>query len=180
MVQSLLHNPVNITVKSEPMKDRGIKQLFYKVEEPEKTALLLELLKDPAMESVLVFARTKKKADKICKAINIANIRAKAIHGDKNQSERSNALWIFKKKEARVLVATDVAARGIDINELTHVVNMNIPNVSETYIHRIGRTGRAGQDGIAISFCSGLEKYYLDEIEKLQGTKIKEMDMPLI
>lgn len=180
LVKSLLHQPVTIKVKSDPMKNRAIKQVFYKVEETEKTALLLELLKDPAMESVLVFARTKKKADKICKAINIENIRAKAIHGDKNQSERSKALYLFKNKEARVLVATDVAARGIDINELSHVVNMNIPNVAETYIHRIGRTGRAGQDGTAISFCSGLEKYYLDEIEKLQGLKIKEVPMPML
>lgn len=180
LVQSLLHNPANITVKSKPLKDRGIKQCVYEVEEPEKTALLIELLKDPAFESVLVFARTKKKADKLCKAINLVNIRAKAIHGDKNQSERSKALYLFKQKEARVLVATDVAARGIDINELSHVINMNIPNVAETYVHRIGRTGRAGQDGTAISFCSGLEGYYLKEIEQLQGKKLTLMKTPLL
>lgn len=179
MAKSLLHKPATIKVKSQPMNQRAIEQLVYKVEEPDKTQLLLTLLKDPSMVSVLVFARTKKKADKICKAINLINIRAKAIHGDKNQSERSKALYLFKNKEVRVLVATDVAARGIDINDLSHVVNMNIPNVAETYIHRIGRTGRAGQEGTAISFCSGLEKYYLEEIEKLQGLKIKEVAMPI-
>lgn len=119
------------------------------------------MLKDQSFESVLVFARTKKKkADKVSKAINVQNIRSKAIHGDKkNQSERQKkAMERFKKnKEIRVLVATDVAARGIDIDKLSHVVNMDIPNVPETYIHRIGRTGRAGMGGTAISFCSNQE-----------------------
>ncbi|MEG0708279.1 MAG: DEAD/DEAH box helicase, partial [Cellulosilyticaceae bacterium] len=157
LVHSILKNPIQIEIKSEISNEIEIKQQVYFVEEPDKTALLLDLLKNQSFESVLVFARTKKKADKISKAINVENIRTKAIHGDKNQSERQKALELFKNKEIRILVATDVAARGIDIDKLSHVVNMDIPNVPETYIHRIGRTGRAGMSGTAISFCSNEE-----------------------
>lgn len=178
LIKSLLKSPEHIKVKAPKAKKSGIKQVVYFVEEPDKTALLLELLKDPSYESVLVFARTKKRADKIAKDINIHNIRTKALHGDKNQSERTKAMALFKNKEIRVLVATDVAARGIDINLLSHVVNMNIPDVPETYIHRIGRTGRAGESGHAINMCSGLEKKFLKEIEKLQGQKIQVLDRP--
>lgn len=172
LVHTILKHPVKIQVKSEPAKDNNIQQFLYYVEEPKKTELLLHLLKNNTYESVLVFTRTKKTADRIAKAINIENIRAKAIHGDKNQSERGKSLDLFKNKEARVLVATDIAARGIDIDQLSCVVNMNIPNVPETYIHRIGRTGRAGLNGIAISFCSFQEKDFLKEIEKLQGKSL--------
>ncbi|PKM51428.1 MAG: DEAD/DEAH box helicase [Firmicutes bacterium HGW-Firmicutes-7] len=173
LVHSILRNPVKIEVKSKPSNKLQIKQQVYYVDEPDKTSLLLHLLKDKAFESVLVFARTKKKADIVSKAINIENIRSKAIHGDKNQSERQKALERFKNKEIRVLVATDVAARGIDIEKLSHVVNMDIPNVPETYIHRIGRTGRAGMGGTAISFCSNQEIAFLKDVEKLQGKKIE-------
>lgn len=169
LVHSILKNPVSIDVKGRPAKSQETKQFVYFVDEPDKTALLIHLLKDKSFESVLVFARTKKKADKISKAINVENIRSKSIHGDKNQSERVKALESFKSKEVRVLVATDVAARGIDIDKLSHVINMDIPNVPESYIHRIGRTGRAGLSGVAISFCSNQEIDYLRAIEKLQG-----------
>jgi ATP-dependent RNA helicase RhlE len=175
LVHSILKNPVKIEVKSNPADEINIKQQVYFVEEPDKTALLLHLLKHQLVESVLVFVRTKTKADRVSKAINIANIRTKAIHGDKNQSERLKALELFKNKEIRVLVATDVAARGIDIEKLSHVVNMDIPNVPETYIHRIGRTGRAGMRGSAVSFCSSQETEFLKDIEKLQGESIEVM-----
>lgn len=176
LVHSILRNPVKIEINNASSNKLDIKQQVYFVDEPDKTSLLLHLLKDQSFESVLVFVRTKMKADKVSKAINIANIRAKAIHGDKNQSERLKALELFKNKEMRVLVATDVAARGIDIEKLTHVVNMDIPNIPETYIHRIGRTGRAGMSGTAISFCSNQETVFLKDIEKLQGKKIEVVD----
>jgi ATP-dependent RNA helicase RhlE len=177
LVHSILKNPVKIEVKSNPADEINIKQQVYFVEEPDKTALLLHLLKHQLVESVLVFVRTKTKADRVSKAINIANIRTKAIHGDKNQSERLKALELFKNKEIRVLVATDVAARGIDIEKLSHVVNMDIPNVPETYIHRIGRTGRAGMRGSEVSFCSSQETSFLKNIEELQGKSIEIMEI---
>ncbi len=168
LVQSMLKNPVRIDIKSKARKKNKITQQVYYVEEPDKTARLLQLLRENKYESVLIFARTKNKVDKICKAINIANIRAKALHGDKNQSERQKVMYLFKSKEIKVLVATDVAARGIDIDGLSLVINMNIPTVPETYIHRIGRTGRAGYSGMAISFCSNQEKESLKNIKILQ------------
>jgi len=173
IANSILIKPVKVEVKKETLDKKEIKQLVYFVEEENKIELLLQLLKDKSFESVLVFVRTRKKADKVAKAINIANIRAKAIHGDRNQAMRQKVLEMFKNKEIRVLVATDVAARGIDIEKLSHVVNMNIPNVPETYIHRIGRTGRAGMDGTAISLCSSDEKEFLKDIEKFQGKEIE-------
>jgi ATP-dependent RNA helicase RhlE len=173
MVNSILKNPVKIDDKSDSPKGADIKQLVYFVEEPDKTALVLELMKSKSYEHVLIFTRTKKKADLVCKALNIQNIRSKSIHSDKNQSERLKALELFKNKEIRVLVATDVAARGIDISDISHVINMDIPNVPETYIHRIGRTGRAGISGTSISLCSQDEKVFLEAIEKLQGKSIE-------
>lgn len=173
LVNAILKSPVKIEVKGKPAKSQEIKQKVYFVDETDKTALLLHLLKDKNFESVLIFVRTKKKADVISKAINIANFRSKAIHGDKNQSERLKALESFKSKEIKILVATDVAARGIDIDKLSHVINMDIPNIPENYIHRIGRTGRAGLGGSAISFCSNQELGFLKDIEKLQGKTIE-------
>jgi ATP-dependent RNA helicase RhlE len=173
LTKSILVNPIKIDDKSEFSKGADIKQQVYFVEEVDKTALLLDLIKSISYESALIFTRTKKKADKVCKALNIQNIRSKAIHSDKNQSERSKALELFKNKEIKILVATDVAARGIDIHNISHVINMDIPSVPETYIHRIGRTGRAGISGTAISFCSNEEKNYLKEIENLQDKSIE-------
>lgn len=176
LVHTILHKPVKIEVASTPSKKAKIKEQVYFVNEPDKSDLLIHLLKTMEYESVLVFVKTKKRADKVCKAINIENIRAKAIHGDKNQSERSKALYLFKQKEVKVLVATDVAARGIDIDDLSHVINFNIPTVAETYVHRIGRTGRAGKSGVAIAFCDHQEKYFLSEIEKLQGKALDRVE----
>jgi ATP-dependent RNA helicase RhlE len=173
LVHAILKNPVKIEIHSKPSSKPKIQQKAYIIDEPDKTALLLELLKKEPIESALIFTRTKKKADKVAKAINVENIRAKAIHGDKSQSERIKALDLFKNKEIKVLVATDVAARGIDIDQLSHVINMDIPAVPENYIHRIGRTGRAGKGGIAISFCSPQEIPSFKEIEKLQKSTIE-------
>lgn len=180
LAHTLLKNPVQIEAEKSPDSDIQVKQQVYFVEEPDKTERLLQLLKSEAFESVLIFTRTKKKADKVSKAINVANIRNKAIHGDKNQSERQKVLDLFKQKEIKILVATDIAARGIDIDKLSHVINMDIPNVPETYIHRIGRTGRAGQSGTAISFCSDDEREWLKAIEKLQGKSLEVMNESLL
>lgn len=175
MVHKLLNNPISVQIKSKPVQKQKVRQELYFVDPPEKTALLLDLIQEKKMASVLVFVRTKKQADKVCKAINVANvpgIRAKAIHGDKSQMERQKVMAMFKAKEIQILVASDVAARGIDIDDLSHVVNMNMPNVPETYIHRIGRTGRAGKAGTAISFCSLDELDELKAIEKQQKKTI--------
>lgn len=173
LVNSILKNPVKVEVKTKPEIKNNIKQQVYFVEQPNKTSLLLDLLRDEKYSSVLVFTRTKIKADKVAKAINVQNIRTKAFHGDKNQSERIKVLDLFKRGEIRVLIATDVAARGIDINNISLVVNMDIPNVPETYIHRIGRTGRAGLLGTSISFCNNQEREFLKRIEDLQGKSIE-------
>ena len=173
LVNSILNNPVKIEVKTNSSNEKSIKQLVYYVDETDKMALLLHLLKNNLMVSVLVFTRTKKRADKVNKALLREGIKSQSIHGDKSQIERQTALKSFKNKELRVLVATDVAARGIDVDELSHVVNLDIPNIPETYVHRIGRTGRAGMGGTAISFCSNQEKPYLKDIEKLLGKSIE-------
>jgi ATP-dependent RNA helicase RhlE len=137
------------------------------IDKQSKQNLLIELLKDPSIRSVLVFTQMKHAANKLAKKLVSVGIPADAIHGNKSQQARQRALEQFKNRTIRVLVATDIAARGIDIDELSHVVNYELPNVPETYVHRIGRTGRAGASGIAISFCSGEEKPYLRDIEKL-------------
>lgn len=122
--------------------------------------------------SALVFTRTKHGADKVTRALLKEGIKAKAIHGDKSQNSRQQALNNFKNKETRVLVATDIAARGLDVDNLTHVINYEIPNIPETYVHRIGRTGRAGASGISLSFCNDEEKFFLKDINKLIGKLI--------
>ncbi len=172
LVSTILKNPVRIEVKQEKKHQPKITQEVYFLEETHKGEKLIEILKDSDYESVLIFVRTKKKADKLAKFINVNNIRTKAFHGDINQTQRIKVLDMFKNKEISVLVATDVAARGIDIDQLEAVINFNIPNVPETYIHRIGRTGRAGEKGVAISLCSKDEREFLDRIEKLQGAKV--------
>lgn len=163
LVNCILKDPVKIHVKVSNREKINIREKLYFVEASYKTALLLKLLKDESLESVLVFTKTQRRADQVCKVIRKANIRTKAIHGGRKQQAREAALEMFKTKRIRILVATDIAARGIDIHELSHVINMDLPQVPETYIHRIGRTGRAGKFGQAISFCSP------DEVELLQG-----------
>jgi ATP-dependent RNA helicase RhlE len=144
-----------------------IDQMIYMVEKKDKTSLLLHLINEKKLSRALVFTRTKHGADKIAKDLNKANVQADALHGNKSQSQRERALLNFKNGRLKVLVATDIAARGIDVDNLSHVINFDLPNVPETYVHRIGRTGRAGAEGIALSFCDAEERAFLKDISKL-------------
>ena len=168
----LLTNPAKVEVTPASSTVDAIEQSLYLTDKKEKPKLLLHLLNDPAIITALVFTRTKHGADKLVKALHHAHITAAAIHGNKSQNARQNALSDFKTGHTRVLVATDIAARGIDIDELSHVVNFDLPNVPETYVHRIGRTGRAGKTGVAISFCDAEEREELRDIQKLIGKPI--------
>jgi ATP-dependent RNA helicase RhlE len=168
----LLTNPAKVEVTPASSTVDAIDQSLYFVDKKDKPQLLLHLLKDPAIVTALVFTRTKHGADKVVKFLHREHITAAAIHGNKSQNARQNALSNFKAGNIRVLVATDIAARGIDIDELSHVFNFELPNVPETYVHRIGRTGRAGNTGIAISFCDGDERDELRDIQKLIGKAI--------
>ncbi len=163
----LLTNPSKVEVTPPSSTVDKIEQSLYHVGKAEKPELLLHLLQDKSIRTALVFTRTKHGADKVVKILQRYNIRAAAIHGNKSQNARQAALTDFKNGTLRVLVATDIAARGIDIDELTHVFNFDLPNVPETYVHRIGRTGRAGNTGIAISFASVDEREELRDIQKL-------------
>jgi ATP-dependent RNA helicase RhlE len=165
--KSILTNPVRIEVTPVSSTAEKVTQAVYFVEKNDKRSLLIHLLKDESIKSALVFARTKYGADKIAKELHRANIKSDAIHGNKSQAARQKALSNFKDGRIRVLVATDIAARGIDVDELSHVINFELPNVAETYVHRIGRTGRAGMSGIALSFCDVEEREYLRDINKL-------------
>lgn len=174
LIGSILVNPV--TVKAAPVSSTvdAISQSVYFVDKRNKTKLLIYLLKDlPDDSSTLVFTRTKSGAERLAKDLKGSGIKAQSIHGDKSQWERRQALSDFKARKIQVLVATDIAARGIDVDRLSHVFNYDIPEVAETYVHRIGRTGRAGKDGNAISFCSLEEKPFFNGIEKLIRKKIK-------
>jgi ATP-dependent RNA helicase RhlE len=162
----MLNNPVRIMVTPEEEMIDKIKQSLYFVEKKKKIKLLVSLLKNKNLKSVLVFSRTKHGANKIVQQLDESGIRANAIHGNKSQGARQKALALFKSKQIRVLVATDIAARGIDVDELSHVINFDLPEVPETYIHRIGRTGRAGLGGFAISFCSQEQADLLKDIQK--------------
>ncbi len=172
LADSMLTNPEKIEVTPVSSTVDTIRQSVYFVEKKEKKDLLLHLLKNPEIESVLIFTRTKHGADKLARILNKSEIGAEAIHGNKSQNARQRALTNFKDHTTRVLIATDIAARGIDVNQLSHVINYELPNISETYVHRIGRTGRAGYDGIAISFCESEELPYLKDIQKLIGLQI--------
>ena len=165
--KSILTNPVRIEVTPVSSTAEKVEQAVYFVEKNDKRSLLIHLLKDPAIKSALVFARTKYGADKIAKELYRANIKVDAIHGNKSQAARQKALSDFKNGKIRVLVATDIAARGIDVDDLSHVINFELPNIAETYVHRIGRTGRAGLSGIALSFCDVEEREFLRDINKL-------------
>jgi ATP-dependent RNA helicase RhlE len=164
---TILVNPVKVEVTPVSSTVDKIKQGVYFVDKGQKKNLLIHLLEDKSIVSALVFTRTKHGADKVVKELIKSGTHAEAIHGNKSQNNRQRALSNFKSKKTRVLVATDIAARGIDVDELSHVINYDLPNVPETYVHRIGRTGRAGLSGVAISFCDGEEAAYLKDINKL-------------
>ncbi|WP_051188633.1 DEAD/DEAH box helicase [Proteocatella sphenisci] len=183
LVSKILKNPVKIEVAPVSSTADTIEQSVCFVDKNNKHRLLIEFLKSGNIGSSLVFTRTKHGADKLVKELIKAGINARAIHGNKSQNARQAALSEFKSGKIKVLVATDLAARGIDIEELSHVFNYDLPNIPETYVHRIGRTGRAGLEGISISFCNIEEKPYLKDIEKLIGKKIvvnDEHNYPMI
>jgi len=169
---TILHQPVTVSVTPVSSTVDTIKQGVFFVDKGNKNALLVYLLKDKNIKTALVFTRTKHGADKVVKILLQNQIRAEAIHGNKAQNARQRALSNFKAQTTRVLVATDIAARGIDVDDLEYVINYEIPNIAETYVHRIGRTGRAGAKGNAYSFCDAEEKAYLRDIEKLIAKKI--------
>ena len=167
LANSILHNPVKIEVTPPSTTVEKINQSIYFVHKNDKQSLLMHLIKENRISRSLVFTRTKHGADKIAKYLNNAQVKADALHGNKSQGQRERALANFKSGRLNVLVATDIAARGIDVDELTHVINFDLPNVPETYVHRIGRTGRAGTSGTAFSFCDAEERSYLKDIHKL-------------
>ncbi|MWV54527.1 DEAD/DEAH box helicase [Chlorobium phaeovibrioides] len=180
---TILHNPAKISVTPPSSTVEIINQQIYFVDKGNKSALLVHLLKNPDITTALVFTRTKHGADKVVKHLLKHGITAEAIHGNKAQNARQRALSNFKSQKTRVLVATDIAARGIDVDELQHVINYDTSNIPETYVHRIGRTGRAGASGTAISFCDAEEKAYLKDIEKLIAKSIpvvEEHPFPLV
>ncbi len=172
LANSILKNPLKVEITPVSSTVDTIKQSVYRVGKRDKTNLLIHLLKNNDMESTLVFSRTKHGANKIVTLLGKAGLKAEAIHGNKSQNARQLALKKFKERKTRILVATDIAARGIDVSQLSHVINYNLPEVSETYVHRIGRTGRAGHGGIAISFCDNEERKLLVDIQKLISKKI--------
>ncbi len=168
----ILGNPKKVSITPKQATAEKVEQAVYFVSKPNKSKLLIYLLEKNTEASVLVFSRTKHGADKIVRILGKANIKSAAIHGNKSQGARQRALGNFKKGALTILIATDIAARGIDVEELSLVVNYDLPNISETYVHRIGRTGRAKASGKALSFCNTEEKAYLKDIQKLINQKI--------
>lgn len=178
LASSLLDNPYRIAIKPQETTVEAIDQSLYHVDKAGKRGLLLNLLQTTDIESALVFTRTKHGADRVVKELKRNGINSAAIHGNKSQNARVKALNAFKDHTVRVLVATDIAARGIDIDELSHVINFDLPNVPESYVHRIGRTGRAGREGVAVSFCDETEEKQLRDIERFIKFEIPVMESP--
>jgi len=174
--KKILGSYERVSIKPKQTTAERVRQAVYFVNKSNKIKLLIHLLQKNSIDSVLVFSRTKHGANKIVKQLSKAGIQSEAIHGNKSQVARQKALNNFKKGSTKVLVATDIAARGIDVSELSLVVNFDLPNISETYVHRVGRTGRAKASGLAISFCSADEKPYLKDIEKLIKQKVPIID----
>lgn len=172
LAESLLTHPARVQVTPVSSTSELVDQSVYFVEKEHKRSLLRHILRQDDISHALVFTRTKHGADKVAKELSRNGIAAEAIHGNKSQSAREKALRGFKNRSIRVLVATDIASRGIDVDKLSHVINFEIPEQAETYVHRIGRTGRAGSNGTALSFCSVDEKPYLRSISKLISRNI--------
>jgi len=172
LANSILTNPTKVEVTPVSSTVDAIRQSVFFVQKTDKKKLLLSLLKDESVNSALIFTRTKHGADRVAKDLSRAGVEAQAIHGNKSQNARQNALNNFKSGRSRVLVATDIAARGIDVESLSHVINFDLPNIPETYVHRIGRTGRAGATGVAYSFCDSEEREFLRDIQKLIGKTV--------
>ena len=176
LAKSLLKNPIHVEVTPQATTVELIKQYVFFTDQSSKEKLLLELLRQKHLTSVLIFTRTKHRANKVAVYLNKHNIPADAIHGNKSQNQRTKAISNFKTGKINVLVATDIAARGIDIKNISHVINFELPNEPESYVHRIGRTARAGTDGTAFSFCAAAERKFLRDIEKLIKQEIEVMD----
>lgn len=176
--KSLLYKPAKVEVAPVSSVVDTIEQYLYYVEKPDKIELLVDLLTQQSEERVLVFSRTKHGADKIARMLNKRNFGCEAIHGNKSQNARQTALHNFKSGKTRIIVATDIAARGIDIQNLGVVINYDLPDVPETYVHRIGRTGRAGNEGIAFTFCTKEERLMINDIQKLTGKRLSKMSIP--
>ncbi|TNF70650.1 MAG: DEAD/DEAH box helicase [Bacteroidetes bacterium] len=173
--RKILSDPFKVSVNPVSSTAETIQQYLYQTNKSSKNELLLHILQDEDLDQVLLFSRTKHGADRICRTLNKKRIRAAAIHGNKSQNQRQKALQDFKEGNVRVLVATDIASRGIDIDQLRYVVNFDIPNEPETYVHRIGRSGRAGEEGISISLCEPEENSYIRSIETLIDQKIERV-----
>jgi ATP-dependent RNA helicase RhlE len=178
LADSLLTNPVQVAVTPVATTVERVEQSVIFVSSAGKQLLLEKVLSNPEMERVLVFTRTKHGADKVVRNLDRAGIEAAAIHGNKSQGQRERALAAFRAGKTRVLVATDIAARGIHVDEISHVINYELPNVPESYVHRIGRTARAGAAGVAISFCNGEERAFLRDIEKLTRLNVPVAPLP--
>jgi ATP-dependent RNA helicase RhlE len=178
LADDFLRNPAKVAVAPVATTAERVEQTVMFVPTNRKLALLETVLRDPAIDRVLVFTRTKHGADKVVRGLDKAGIAGAAIHGNKSQPQRERALAAFRAGTCRVLVATDIAARGIDVDGVTHVINYDLPNVPESYVHRIGRTARAGASGLAISFCNDEERAYLKDIEKLTRLKVPVMPLP--
>ena len=176
LASELLVNPVTVTVTPVASTAERVDQQLVFIEAPRKRALLAEMFADPALSRALVFTRTKRGADRVAKYLDDAGVLAAAIHGDKSQSQRERALAAFKAGKVRALIATDIAARGIDVDAVTHVIQYELPQTPEAYVHRIGRTARAGAAGIAISFCADDERNLLRDIQKLTRQTIPTFD----
>lgn len=176
--RTILNHPTRVEVTPVSSTVDTIDQYLYLVDKQEKKDLLVQLLRDQEKQSVLVFSKTKHGADKIARVLCKAGIGSEAIHGNKSQNARQRALTNFKSGKTQVLIATDIAARGIDIDQLELVINYDLPDVAETYVHRIGRTGRAGNSGVALSFCSQEEHKLLRDIQKLIGKKLDMVSVP--
>ena len=176
LASDILSDPQRIAIDPESATVDTVEQKLYFVQKSDKKALLIHLLEDPQMNSVLVFSRTKHGADRLAQILSRQGIRCDSIHGDKGQNARQRALDNFKNHRNRVLIATDIAARGIDVDSLSYVVNYDLPADTESYVHRIGRTGRAGREGVSLSFCDESETGYLKDIEKLIGRRIEVVE----
>jgi ATP-dependent RNA helicase RhlE len=176
LAKGMLRDPVRVAVAPEATTAEKVDQRIIHIDRAGKPALLVEVLRQETIDRALVFTRTKHGADKVVRALEKAGLPAEAIHGNKSQGQRERVLAACRAGKVRTLVATDIAARGIDVDGISHVVNYDLPNIPESYVHRIGRTARAGAEGIAISFCDGEERAYLRDIEKLIRMSIPATD----
>jgi len=175
LADTMLRDPISVSVDPPDSTPDLVEQRLYFVDKSDKRPLLVDMLRDPGLSRTLVFTRTKHGANRVAQHLDRAGIKAAAIHGNKSQGARTRALAGFKEGSVRVLVATDLAARGLDVDSISHVINFDLPNVPETYVHRIGRTARAGASGIALSFCQTDERPYLVDIERLLGEHVERI-----